>query len=357
MVMGNAGFRKPRTRGPGEFASLAERRLVLPLTVFALDLTLYGLAVFGAVASTSLPIKFALSLLAGIAVLLLGIVAHDAVHRSFTSSRFLNRVIGTVAFLPALHPYSRWEYHHNRIHHHFTAQLGIDNAYPPMTVDDYARASRLTRRIYRWKRSLAGQAFYYLFDIWLPKMFLPARREREDFRASDWIDVLMVQGWLLIFVTMLTLWLHLETHRSWTGALLDAAAFGFLVPFLVWNVFISLVTVVQHTGPDVRWITARGRPSTPSETMRGTVHLVLPEPVDWFFHRVMQHPAHHVHSGIPLYALKKAEIQLESRWVDPPTKARWTPRYHWRLTSDCKLYDPERIAWCNFALETTSPAA
>lgn len=354
MVVGNAELWKPRTDARGGFATLAQRRLVLPVAIFTLDLVFYGAGVFGAVVSTSLPIKFALSVLAGVAVSLLGIVAHDAVHRSFTFSRRLNRVIGTLAFLPALHPYSRWEYHHNRVHHHFTAQLGVDNAYPPMTVEDYARASWTTRLLYRRKRSLAGQAFYYLFDIWLPKMFLPARRERESFRTADWVDVVAVHGWLLAFLAALTLGLHIETHRTWTDAFLDAATFGFLVPFLVWNVFISFVTIVQHTGPEVRWITARGRPSTPSETMRGTVHVVLPEPLDWFFHRVMQHPAHHVHSGIPLYALKKAEQELATRRADAPVPARWTPLYHWRLTRDCKLYDPGRGVWCNFALETTS---
>jgi len=354
VVVGNAESWKARTGVHGEFVALARRRLVLPVAIFALDLALYGAGVFGAVAATDLRIKFALSVLAGVAVSLLGIVAHDAVHRSFTSSRWLNRVIGTVAFLPALHPYSRWEHHHNRVHHHFTAQLGVDNAYPPMTIENYTSASWLTRVLYRWKRSLAGQAFYYFFDIWLPKMFLPVRRERESFRAADWVDVVTVQGWLLAFVTALTLWLHLETHRTWTDALLDAATFGFLVPFLVWNVFISFVTIVQHTGPEVRWITARGRPSTPSETMRGTVHVILPEPLDWLFHRVMQHPAHHVHSGIPLYALKKAEQELGTRRTDAPVLARWTPLYHWRLARDCKLYDPDRDVWCNFALETTS---
>ena len=57
-------------------------------------------------------------------------------------------------------------------------------------------------------------------------------------------------------------------------------------------------------------------------------------------------------------ALKKAEQELGARWADAdaPVLARWTPLYHWRLARDCKLYDPQRDVWCNFALESTSSA-
>src|SRR5215469_8429471 len=133
----------------GNFATLAERRLLLPIAIFAADLALYACCIYGAVTSTGLATKIAFSVGAGVVVSLLAIVGHDAVHRSFTSVRWLNRLIGTLAFLPALHPYTRWEHHHNRVHHRFTAQLGVDNAYPPMTVKDYAQASGWTKALYR----------------------------------------------------------------------------------------------------------------------------------------------------------------------------------------------------------------
>jgi omega-6 fatty acid desaturase (delta-12 desaturase) len=339
------------------FAVLSRRRLYLPVAIFACDLALYGLGVFGAVTSTHLVAKLTFAGVAGLAVSLLAIVGHDATHRSFTSVRWLNRVIGTIAFLPALHPYGRWEHHHNRVHHIFTAQLGVDNAYPPMTIQDYLRAPAPTRAFYRFKRSLPGQAVYYLIDVWFPKMFLPNRADRREFNAFDWIDLAVVQIWFVIFVAGLTVSLHLETPRSLAAAFADASLFGFLIPFLVWNLFISFVTIVQHTGPDVRWIAPTGRPSTSAEKLRGTVHVMLPNAFDWLFHRVMQHPAHHIHSGVPLYSLKKAEQELAIRLSNSPIVARWTPLYHWRLTRDCKLYDPERGTWCDFALQPIRSSA
>jgi len=342
----NIGARQ-RQRG---FALLVRRRLYLPVAIFACDLALYAITVFGAVASTHLAAKLAFAATAGLAVSLLAIVGHDCAHKSFTSVPWLNRAIGTIAFLPALHPYGRWEHHHNRVHHMFTAQLGVDNAYPPMTTQDYVRASAKTRLLYRFKRSLTGQAVYYLIDIWLPKMFVPNRADLRTFSRSDWIDLAIVHVWLMLLVGGLTLFLHFEMAARIPAAFANAVAFGFLIPFLVWNLFISFVTIVQHTGPDVRWIAPTGRHSTSAEKLHGTVHVVFPNPIDWLFHRVMQHPAHHIHSGVPLYCLVKAGHELATRLPYSPIVARWTPLYHWRLTRDCKLYDPVLGTWCDFGL-------
>lgn len=336
-------------------ALLARRRVAAPLLIFTADIGLYALCVFGALTSGELWIKLLLSALAGVFVSLLAIVGHDAGHRSFTSVRWLNDLIGTVAFLPSLHPFGRWKHHHNLVHHRYTAQLGVDNAYPPMTVQAYERATAMARALYRFKRTLAGQAVYYLLDIWLPKMFLPGRRDRMALRPWDRFELALVWAWPFVFVGATGLLLHIVMDTSLSASLANAGLFGLLIPFAVWNLFISFVTIVQHTGPDVHWIAPTGRPSSSRQKIRGTVHIIFPELLDWLFHRVMQHPAHHIHSGVPLYALKQAETDLEAHSGDTATlSARWTPSYHWRLTRDCKLYDPHRDVWCNFAREVTS---
>jgi acyl-lipid omega-6 desaturase (Delta-12 desaturase) len=132
--------------GAGEFdqtllARYMRRRVALPLALFALSLFIYGACIAGAVLATGLTAKIVVAVMAGVFVSNLAIIGHDAVHRSFTSSRWLNRVIRTLAFLPALHPYGLWEHHHNRVHHRYTAQIGVDNAYSPMTIEQYRAAS------------------------------------------------------------------------------------------------------------------------------------------------------------------------------------------------------------------------
>ncbi len=322
------------------------RQVLLPLAIFLVSGGIYLSCVAGAVIAGNTAVKITFAIVAGVFIANLAIIGHDAVHRSFTSSRWLNRIVGTLAFLPALHPYARWEHHHNRVHHRYTAQIGVDNAYSPMTVEQYRKASIGRRLYYRFMRSLAGQPFFYMIDIWLPKIFLPLPNQARSFRLSDWVDLAIVYAWLVSFLIALILLAHSYSGQVLGEALWNATVFGFVIPFLVWNLFISFVTIVQHTGPRAHWILPTGRPSTHQQKVRGTVHLRFPEPIDWFFHRVMQHIAHHVNPMVPLYRLKGAEALVIARESDSAVIERWTPAYHWRLARDCKLYDPARDAWC-----------
>ena len=336
---------------------ITKRRIVLPTIIFLAGFAAYGACVAGAVLAARLDVKIACAVLAGVFIANLAIIGHDAVHRSFTSLRWLNRFIGTAAFLPALHPYSRWEYHHNRVHHLYTAQIGVDNAFSPMTPQQYRAATPGRRAYYRFMRSLGGQPFFYMVDIWLPKIFLPVPSEARTFETIDWIDLAVVYAWLAAFIFGLAALVQAYAGADFGAALADAALYGFLIPFLVWNLFISFVTIVQHTGPKVRWTMPTGRPSTYAQKVRGTVHVGFPEILDWFFHRVMQHLAHHINPVIPLYALKDAEKKVIADATEIPVIERWTPLYHWRMTRDCKLYDPERECWCGFDFQPAGHGA
>jgi omega-6 fatty acid desaturase (delta-12 desaturase) len=334
-------------------ARFTKRRVFLPFAIFAVSLLIYGACIVGAVLAESLAAKAILSIVAGVFIANLAIIGHDAIHRSFTASRWLNRFIGTAAFLPALHPYGRWEHHHNRVHHRYTAQIGVDNAYSPMTVEQYRAASNMRRLYYRFMRSLAGQPFFYMVEIWLPQMFMPTWREAQTFRNQDWLDLAIVYAWLIAFVAGLTALSLSFSTSSFGVAFGDSLLFGFVIPFLVWNLFISFVTIVQHTSPNVRWVMPTGRPSTHEQKLRGTVHLRFPEAVDWFFHRVMQHIAHHVNPMVPLYTIKGAEKEVMAHELGHVVIERWTPVYHWRLARDCKLYDIVRDGWCDFNFAPT----
>jgi len=325
------------------------RHLFRPLVLLCVELALYAGAVVLAVLSTSIFAKFGFAFLAGILTATLAIIGHDCAHRGGTRYAWLNRLIGTLGFLPALHPLSRWAHHHNQVHHRYTAQIGVDNAYSPMTVADYRAASPARQAYYRFQRSMWGQPLFYLIDIWAPKIFVPGASERRTFRARDYWDMAFVYVWLGALLAGLT-WLSLRYGGApdIAVAFANATAFGLLVPFLVWNLFISFVTVIQHTGPDVRWSLPTGRPSTPEQKMYGTVRIRFPEPIDLLFHRLMQHTAHHLNPIIPLYSLKAAQLSLDEGHPDKVINVRWTPSYHMRLTRECKLYDPDADGWCDF---------
>ncbi|MEI9886028.1 MAG: fatty acid desaturase [Rhizomicrobium sp.] len=334
------------------------RHLFRPLALLAFEFALYLIAVVDAVLLTPLWEKLLLSVVAGVLVSTLAIIGHDCAHRGGTRYSWLNRLIGTIGFLPALHPLSRWAYHHNQVHHRYTAQIGIDNAYPPMSVQDYQAASPARQRRYRFQRSIWGQILFYLTDIWVRDIFLPRAAERAGFRGRDYFDLALVYLWLVAFVAGLTWLSHAYgATPGWGAAFANAALFGLAIPFLVWNLFISFVTVIQHTGPQVKWSVPTGRPSTTQQKLHGTVRIRFPEPIDILFHRLMQHTAHHLNPIIPLYSLKAAQHHLEAGHGEEVISVRWTPAYHWRLVRDCKLYDPQRDCWCDFEFRPTTPPA
>lgn len=334
------------------------RHLFRPLALLSVEFALYLFVVVAAVVSSSLAAKLGFAFVAGVLTATLAIIGHDSAHRGGTRYSWLNRLIGTIGFLPALHPLSRWAHHHNQVHHRYTAQIGVDNAYSPMTVADYRAAPPARQAYYRFQRSLWGQPLFYLIDIWYPKIFVPGTRERQGFHGRDYFDIAIVYVWLVALLAGLT-WISLRYGATPTlgQAFANAAVFGLLLPFLIWNLFISFVTVIQHTGPDVKWSLPTGRPSTPEQKLHGTVRIRFPEVIDVLFHRLMQHSAHHLNPIIPLYSLKAAQRTLEEGHGGDVISIRWTPTYHLRLTRACKLYDPQADGWCDFEFRPTATKA
>jgi omega-6 fatty acid desaturase (delta-12 desaturase) len=324
----------------------ARRDGAVSVAIVCIDIVAYAAVVYAALVVDNIWLKLLCSLGAGVMISLMFIAGHDAAHQSFSRSKTLNRVFGTIALLPGLHPYTLWELHHNKVHHRFTAQIGVDNAFSPMTLDQYRAATPTQRAYYRFMRSLWGQPWFYLVDIWWPQVYLPFDKNAPRISRDTWAELILVYAYTVAFA-VLCMWIaHTRADGLWP--MIEALLFAFVIPFLAWNVFISFLTIVQHTGPDVRWSLPTGLPSTTEQTLAGTVHVVLPEAVCWLFHRIMQHPAHHLNVGIPLYHLKKAETELEA--TEPRTLVRvWTPAYHWRLTRECQLYDPRANAWVRFA--------
>ena len=325
-------------------ARFAQRSALLSISILTLDLIIYAGMVYGAIAAEAIWLKLLFSFGAGTMIALSAIAGHDAGHQSFSGNKRVNRFFGTIAFLPALHPFCLWEHHHNRVHHRFTAQLGVDNSFPPMTVDQYRSASPWRRARYQFMRSLWGHPFFYLIEVWLPDMWLPFLKKSPAMTPRTWFDLLVVYFYALAFIA----------GCAFVSSGVSGIIFGFAIPFLVWNAFISFLSIVQHTGPDVRWIPASGQPSSVEQAMAGTVHIVFPEWLDRLLHRIMQHQAHHIHVGIPLQRLKAAQAEVAAA-NDKKLVRVWTPAYHWRLARECKLYDPLHNRWCGFEAADVVP--
>ncbi|MEL6318867.1 MAG: fatty acid desaturase, partial [Pseudomonadota bacterium] len=84
-----------------------------------------------ALAFQNIALKLFAATVAGVVITMLAIIAHDVAHGAFSRDRRTNTLLGSICFLPGLHPYGLWKYHHNVMHHGRTAQIGLDDGYPP----------------------------------------------------------------------------------------------------------------------------------------------------------------------------------------------------------------------------------
>ncbi len=86
--------------------------------------------------------------------------------------------------------------------------------------------------------------------------------------------------------------------------------FGFVIPFFIWNCLMGFVIYVQHTHPRVAWYERRDEWTANAGYATTTVHIKLMRPLDGLIHYILEHGAHHVNMGIPLYRLKEAQAKL-----------------------------------------------
>src|SRR5512141_2386513 len=85
---------------------LERKSTAYPVALLVTDLVLFGALIAGAVLLTNALLQLACALAAGFWIGRLFILGHDACHQAYSPSRTLNRVLGRIAFLPSLTPYS-----------------------------------------------------------------------------------------------------------------------------------------------------------------------------------------------------------------------------------------------------------
>jgi hypothetical protein len=105
--------------------------------------------------------------------------------------------------------------------------------------------------------------------------------------------------------------------------------FGFAVPFFLWNCLMGFVIYVQHTHPRVAWYERRDEWSANAGYATTTVHIKLMRPLDGLIHYILEHGAHHVNMGIPLYRLKEAQARLTATLDERLNSEVFTWRYYW----------------------------
>jgi omega-6 fatty acid desaturase (delta-12 desaturase) len=324
------------------------------VSIFLFDyVVLFGLLA-SALLFNSIWLQLSCSLLAGVAIGALFVVGHDAAHNSLTPHRGLNRFLGYLSLLPALHPYSLWVLVHNQTHHRWTNLSPHDYVWTPLSRDQFHSLSPLKRFLYRISRGPLGQLTYYFLEFWLRRMIFPSRNQvRGTYKPEYVLDIAFVVICGAAYVAMLVI----AGQQNTFGDSMTVGwnlSFGFGIPFAVWNVLMSTVIYLHHTHPRLRWYDDKDLWRSRVDQLDTAVHVIFPGPTNLIFHWIMEHNAHHARPSIPLYRLPAAQRDYEARECGRIIILKWTPAAHWDIVRRCKLYDFTAHRWTDFSGRYTS---
>lgn len=239
------------------------------------------------------------------------IIFHDCGHSSFFKSKRANTIVGIIAGIMSFTPYRIWHDQH-AIHHATSGNLdkrGVGDI-DTMTVDEYLRASKRDRFMYRAFRNP-----FVLFIIGpLFVIFIKNRFTRKGMSAVEKTNIYLTNILSALLVTGLILVMG-------------------IVPFLLILspvIFIShsaglWLFYIQHQFEDVRW--ERGDVwDYKNAALTGCSFLKLPAVLQWFTGNIGFHHVHHLSSRIPNYKLEACHNENDIFKVVKPIKLSSTIR-------------------------------
>ena len=306
------------------------------IALLAFDVALYGLAIVGVFRAPPL-IALGFGVLAGFAVALLFVWAHDACHGALFESRRLSEVLGTAAMLPSLQMYRLWAFGHNKVHHGFTSLSTVDWIWRPMSPDEYRAASPRRRLVYRMERHPATCGLHYLLRVWWPGMVTfrpdPRARRTRGFRVS--------QLGMLLYVSTFSIVTYLA--GGWI-----AVVAAVVVPFVVFTYLIALFVFLHHTHPDIPFFGKRSEWSATVGQLRCSTVVRCSRPIEWLTHNIFVHTPHHVDTRIPFYNLREAHQGLRRTYGHTITEYRFRWSTVRSIFGHCQLYDFDSHTWHRF---------
>lgn len=336
---------QPRLTKAQRLAFLNKKAL-LPGAIFAATVTAYCASLLAALAAASPVASLIASLLCGLCIALLFVVGHDACHQSFTRRKLANHLIGRIAFLPSLHPFSLWDLGHNRTHHRYNNIRGKDYVWEPLSPADYRASPFLAKIAYRFFRTPPGIFFYYGVSIWAARMFFVFPWRLPGRKRAYLLDLVTV--WVFLAVQSYAV---VGLGSLFAKGPILSLLLGCVLPFIVWNALMSFVIYLHHTHPTIRWYNSVEAWRSRNGALSGTAYVEFPGVVQKLILHIMEHGAHHHAPGVPLYNL----VPLQKIVL-----AHGGPRWRWsfpeflRICRECKLFDYETGTWRRF---DSAPAA
>ncbi len=301
-------------------------------------------AIIAALAWTDHPLALAaLWILSGMAISGLFILGHDAAHETLFKSRRLNYVLGQMAMLPSLHLYEAWVFGHNRVHHGHTTREIMDYVWHPVTPEQYSALSPSERFWHKVKWSWLGAGIYYGHEIWWNKML---RFEASEKQAPKFRRDRIVVGSFAVVASLVALVGGYSAYGSMAGALWMWTK-TLAIPFVAFTYSIGFAVYVHHIAPDIRWHRRREWNKFKGQ-IEGTTILHIPSFLNFFYHNIFLHVAHHVDMRIPFYHLPQANQVIRDNFADVVRERDFRIADYLHTTRTCKLFDFETGRWCSY---------
>jgi acyl-lipid omega-6 desaturase (Delta-12 desaturase) len=222
------------------------------------------------------------------------IIFHDCGHGSFTRSRRLNTLVGTVIGVIVFTPYAHWTRAHRR-HHATTGDLdrrGSGDVWT-MTTDEYRAASparRLYYRIYHHPLFLMSIGPLIKFVI-VERLILDPRLTDRRLRVSVYLTNLAIVG----FAVLMSIWMG---PSRYIAVQLMVLIFG--------GVPAVYLFYVQHRFPGTYW-RRHAEWDYVEASLASSSKVALPRFLQWVTGNIGFHHIHHLAPRIPNYLLPQAQ--------------------------------------------------
>jgi len=217
------------------------------------------------------------------------IISHDCGHGSFSSSRWVNSLLGFVSGVLTFTPFRHWTTEH-ATHHRTSGDLdrrGSGDIWT-MTVDEYIEAPRMRRLLYRLSRNP-----FILFVLAPLPIFLIYQRFTT--RGYSWRDRLSV--WFTNLGIAAIAWTMITQVGLWQYVVLQGTITFVSCSLGLWLFY------VQHQHEAAYW-RRNGEWDFTAAALDGSSFYRLPRVLQWFTGNIGFHHVHHLNSRIPNYHLE-----------------------------------------------------
>jgi omega-3 fatty acid desaturase (delta-15 desaturase) len=227
------------------------------------------------------------------------VVGHDCGHGSFSKYKWLNNLIGHISHTPILVPFHGWRISH-RTHHQNTGNIDTDESWYPVTEKKYRSMTPLEKFL-RFEFLMLFAYPVYLFKRSPERPTASHFHPDSDlFKPSEKWDVITST---ICFSSMLVLLAFLTYQWGFLWFVQY-----YLMPYLVFVVWLDLVTYLHHTEADIPWY--RGKDWY---FLKGALSTIDRDYgfINNIHHNIGTHVVHHIFLSIPHYHLLTANEAIK----------------------------------------------